>query len=210
MKSPDFFQTTVSNPCPKTSRLIIANELLGFQTKLEEKTLPPIRRPSHRCVKVGPKSPNNCILPKRKKRGDVTGWLLGLPKVGGKLVESATLPTWCGWWGEISKKRFSFMPACRKLLGRINRKEAYLAILRYRNITGSPTSTLLDGNINPKDWQVATPLVVFRVSRCFFGLFQVSTLQETNISPKNAILKMIFLFPRVGYVNPLEGIHSKS
>ena len=26
--------------------------------------------------------------------------------------------------------------------------------------------------------------------------FQGSTLQETNISPKNGILKMIFLFPR--------------
>ena len=34
----------------------------------------------------------------------------------------------------------------------------------------------------------------------------VVTLQGTNISPKNGILKMIFLFPKVGYVNFLEGI----
>ena len=68
-------------------------------------------------------------------------------KVGGKCYFANLV------WvvGRDIKKRFSFMPACRKLLGRINRKEAYLAILRYRNITGSPTSTLLDGNINPKD-----------------------------------------------------------
>ena len=32
-----------------------------------------------------------------------------------------------------------------------------------------------------------------------------NTLQETNISTKNGILKMIFLFPKVGYVNVLEG-----
>ena len=35
------------------------------------------------------------------------------------------------------------------------------------------------------------------------------TLQGTNISPKNGILKMIFLFPKVGYVNSLEGISPK-
>ena len=32
-----------------------------------------------------------------------------------------------------------------------------------------------------------------------------STLQETNISPKNGILKMIFLFPRWDMLVPLEG-----
>ena len=32
------------------------------------------------------------------------------------------------------------------------------------------------------------------------------TLQGTNVSPKKSILKMIFLFPQVGYVNFLEGI----
>ena len=32
-----------------------------------------------------------------------------------------------------------------------------------------------------------------------------NTLQKTNISPKNGILKMMFLFPRVGYVSSLEG-----
>ena len=35
------------------------------------------------------------------------------------------------------------------------------------------------------------------------------TLQGTNISPKNGILKMIFLFPKVGYVSSLEGTHYK-
>ena len=33
------------------------------------------------------------------------------------------------------------------------------------------------------------------------------TLQETNISPKNGILKMFFPVPKVGYVNSLEGIY---
>ena len=33
-----------------------------------------------------------------------------------------------------------------------------------------------------------------------------STLQETNISPKNGIFEDDFPFPQVGYVNPLEGI----
>ena len=40
-------------------------------------------------------------------------------------------------------------------------------------------------------------------------LFQLGlkdTLQGTNISPKNGILKMIFELPQVGYVNSLEGI----
>ena len=32
-----------------------------------------------------------------------------------------------------------------------------------------------------------------------------NTLQGTNISPKNGNLKMIFPFPKVGYVNSLEG-----
>ena len=31
---------------------------------------------------------------------------------------------------------------------------------------------------------------------CLFSKLDTSTLQETNISPKNGILKMIFLFPR--------------
>ena len=34
----------------------------------------------------------------------------------------------------------------------------------------------------------------------------LSTLQETNISPKNGIFDDDFPFPKVGYVNPLEGI----
>ena len=39
-----------------------------------------------------------------------------------------------------------------------------------------------------------------------FHPFQNSTLQGTNISPKNGILKMMFLFSKVGYVSSLEGI----
>ena len=31
------------------------------------------------------------------------------------------------------------------------------------------------------------------------------TLQETNISPQNGIVEDDFPFPKVGYVNPLEG-----
>ena len=38
-------------------------------------------------------------------------------------------------------------------------------------------------------------------------LHKQCTLQGTNISPKNGILKIIFLFPKVGYVNSLEGIY---
>ena len=34
------------------------------------------------------------------------------------------------------------------------------------------------------------------------------SIQGTNIFPKNGILKMIFPFPKVGYVNSLEGIPS--
>ena len=36
-------------------------------------------------------------------------------------------------------------------------------------------------------------------------IWQIYTLQGTNISPKNDILKMIFLFFKVGYVDSLEG-----
>ena len=36
--------------------------------------------------------------------------------------------------------------------------------------------------------------------------FHRYTLPGTNISPEKSILKMIFLFPKVGYVNFLEGI----
>ena len=41
----------------------------------------------------------------------------------------------------------------------------------------------------------------------FFGIEQSSciTLQGINISPDKAYLKMIFLFPQVGYVSFLEG-----
>ena len=38
----------------------------------------------------------------------------------------------------------------------------------------------------------------------------MGTLQGTNISLKNGILKMIFPFPKVGYVNSLEGIKNTS
>ena len=38
------------------------------------------------------------------------------------------------------------------------------------------------------------------------GKLREGTLQGTNISPKNGILKMMFLFRKVGYVNSLEGI----
>ena len=40
-------------------------------------------------------------------------------------------------------------------------------------ISGSTRSTLLHGKIHPKDWQVASPLVMSRVSPIFLGLFQV-------------------------------------
>ena len=36
----------------------------------------------------------------------------------------------------------------------------------------------------------------------------LNTLQGTNISPEKSNLKMIFLFPRVGYVSSLEGINN--
>ena len=39
----------------------------------------------------------------------------------------------------------------------------------------------------------------------WFQIPQYCTIQETNISPQIGILKMIFPFPKVGYVNPLEG-----
>ena len=38
--------------------------------------------------------------------------------------------------------------------------------------TGSTIRTLLNGKINPKDWQVASPLVMWGFSY-FLGLFQV-------------------------------------
>ena len=40
----------------------------------------------------------------------------------------------------------------------------------------------------------------------WFLLFIQPTLLGTNISPEKSMLKMIFLFPRWGYVNFLEGI----
>ena len=36
------------------------------------------------------------------------------------------------------------------------------------------------------------------------------TLQGTNISPKNGIFEDDFPFPKVGYVNSLEGIYEKN
>ena len=44
---------------------------------------------------------------------------------------------------------------------------------RVVEISGSTRSTLLHGKIHPKDWQVASPLVMSRVSPIFFWLFQV-------------------------------------
>ena len=49
-----------------------------------------------------------------------------------------------------------------------------------------------------------------RFARRMFGVYFFSglyTLQETNISPKNAILKMIFLFPRWDMLIPWRVIY---
>ena len=43
-----------------------------------------------------------------------------------------------------------------------------------------------------------------QVSKVYRGI-SIDTLQGTNISPQNGILKMNFPFPKVGYVNSLEG-----
>ena len=42
---------------------------------------------------------------------------------------------------------------------------------------------------------ILTSLNIVKVKFCFLLLPVIVTLQETNISPKNGILKMIFLFP---------------
>ena len=50
----------------------------------------------------------------------------------------------------------------------------------------------------PENNQDATCCILEGPTQC--------TVQGTNISPKNGILKIIFPFPTVGYVNSLEGI----
>ena len=49
-------------------------------------------------------------------------------------------------------------------------------------------------------------LLLLQVNIVYIRLV-LDTLQETNISPKNGILKMIFLFPRWDMLIPLEGIY---
>ena len=44
------------------------------------------------------------------------------------------------------------------------------------------------------------------LTKIIMRIIIVTTLQGTNISPKNCILKMIFPFPKVGYLSSLEGI----
>ena len=44
------------------------------------------------------------------------------------------------------------------------------------------------------------------ISFCEPNSYRRNTLQRTNISPKNDILKMIFLFPRWDMLSSLEGI----
>ena len=56
-------------------------------------------------------------------------------------------------------------------------------------------SSIFPANKHKSTWKMTI------IGRC--------TLQGTNISPKNGILKMIFLFPKVGYVNSLEGTFLK-
>ena len=63
-----------------------------------------------------------------------------------------------------------------------------------------PENEPLEEEIPMKNESFSGSMLVFR------GVYGLYTLQGTNISPKNGILKMIGPFPKVGYVNSLEGI----
>ena len=56
------------------------------------------------------------------------------------------------------------------------------------------------------DFRSHREAVFVEVSKSVGKWFADDTLQETNISPKKCHFEDDFPFPKVGYVNPLEGI----